>query len=86
MPKSKIVKENPDDEEIPFVIIQEAIIELSKIGRNIKKSQLTERAIFLLIKDMTNTPLIWIKKVLNALPELEKMYIKQPKKKLRKEK
>jgi len=80
MPKVKIVKENPNDEEIPFEIIQESIVRLSQLGKNIKKSRLTDRAVVLLIKDMTDAPMVWIRKVLNAIPELEKTYIKESKK------
>ncbi len=74
--KVKIVKKNPEDEEIPLEIMQDSIISLSKFGQQINKTRLGRRAILLLLKDATGVSFFDTGKILDALPELEKIYLK----------
>lgn len=52
------------------------IATISDLGRAIKNSGLNRRAIVLLLEDMTKVSMNNINKVLDALPELEKTYLK----------
>ena len=52
------------------------IAKVSEVGRAIKNSRLKEAAILTLMKDLTGEPKATIKKILDALPELEKQYLK----------
>lgn len=77
MPKQKTkVTVIQDDESISFSVLASSIKELSKVGNQLKNSPLNEKAIVLLLQDMTKLSRDDIKKVLNALPLLEKTYLK----------
>lgn len=52
------------------------IAAISRAGEILKTQNLKERAILLLLRDMTGLPLDSIKAVLDALPELQKRYCK----------
>jgi len=49
---------------------------VAEMGKMIANSRLTRRAIVLLVKDMTNMTYADIDRVLDALPLLEKKYLK----------
>jgi len=72
-----------DEKEIEIALedIAEAIIKISRLGEAIEKSRLNQRAIILLIQNITKVNRNDIKYVLNALPQLEKTFLKKVKKK-----
>jgi len=49
---------------------------LSEIGKMMQKCRLKRRTIHLLLKDATGLPMHQIKKVIDALPLLEKEFLK----------
>lgn len=74
-------KDIPDEieKEYPIAELERAIAGISKIGKRLKDSRLTDRAIILLIADMTGLGKGTIRRILNALPGLEAAFLK-PKK------
>lgn len=56
------------------------IEQVSALGKKLKASRLNERAILLLVQGIVKLPQSHIREVLDALPELERRYLK-PKKK-----
>lgn len=70
------IKKNEDNPE-PMEIIADAIIEVARGFQKIKTGKLTERAVIVLIKDITGQPVREIEKVLNAAQLLERQFIKQ---------
>lgn len=66
--------------EIILEDIAEAIVKISELGKIIEKSRLNQRAIVLLIQNITKVNRSEITYILNALPQLEKQFLK-PKKK-----
>lgn len=65
--------ENPE----PLEIIAQSIIEISNGFKKLASSKIKPRVLYLLIKDLTGLPIGTIEKVLNAIPELEKQFIKK---------
>jgi len=65
--------------ELPMAleVMEEAILEIGKVGQQIKASKLKQRAVLLLIRDVTSLNMGDIAAVLNAIPELEKLYLKK---------
>lgn len=49
---------------------------IARAGRDISHSRLGKRAVLLLLGDMTGLSMTAIERVLNALPQLEKTYLK----------
>lgn len=78
MPKNKPeIKVTTKEEAMPDLeILAEHIKQLSELGKKLKNSKLKENTILLLIKDHTGIPKHQIKRILDALPELEKIYLK----------
>ena len=64
------------EEPIQFEVLQAEILKLSNVGKQIENSRLTQRAIILLLHDLTKVPRAHIKYILNALPALEGKYLK----------
>lgn len=56
--------------------LADGIANVSAIGKSLKNSALNERAILILLSHMTGEPQVKIKTILDALPELEKRYLK----------
>jgi hypothetical protein len=69
------VKQNPEN-EVPLEIMAESIVALSQFGKKMSASRLRQRAVLLLLKDMTGISPEKIKKILDALPDLEQQYLK----------
>jgi len=66
----------------PVIITEEladAIVKLSEIGKKLKESRLKSRTIALLLRDMTGVSMGHIDLILNAIPILEKTYLKPQK-------
>jgi hypothetical protein len=77
--KIKVVHPNAsnDNPPIPAEIIADAIVEISKGIKAIRNTRLSERAILVLLRDATGLSLNEIRRVLGALDDLEKMYLKK---------
>ncbi len=76
----KVVVKNNDENPIPTEIIAESIIKISDAITKMKSTKLTDRVIYLLIKDSisgSNIGLRDIETVLNAAKDLSKNYIKK---------
>jgi len=65
------------EEPLHLEVLQNEIIKLANVGKQIEKSKLTQRAIILLLHDITKLPQRNIQYVLNALPALADKYIKK---------
>jgi len=75
--KKQSVKVTTKKEEMPSPeILAEEIAAISRAARAFNASRLKQRAILLLLSDMTKLPMTNIQYVLNALPELEATYLK----------
>lgn len=55
----------------------DAVKKLSQVGAALRESNLSERAILILLADITKMSKSDIQKVLNALPRLEKEFLKE---------
>lgn len=56
-----------------------AVMEVSQIGKALAKSGMSDRMVELLIADLTKLPRRDIREVLNALPKLERYYLRKSK-------
>lgn len=65
-----------DTVPLAFEEIADAVMRISDLGSAIMRSNLKQRAILLLIQDITKLPHGDIKKVLDSLPVLRSMYLK----------
>lgn len=71
----KVVQSDP---EIPVEVLATAIEKLSKASAQLNASRLLNRkAILLLLHDVTKVPKRDIEYILNAIPELERIYLKK---------
>ncbi len=68
-----------NDEPLPIEILESSILDISKGMKAINKSRLKRDAIVLLISDVTRLSKSRVSIVLNALDQLEDLYLK-PKK------
>lgn len=81
--KSKIKIIQPDDMElVPVEVLAQSIKKLGYVHKSLQDNGLSERAILLLIHDLTGLAKRDIKAVLNSLGDLEKTYLKQTKVKI----
>lgn len=77
MAKNKVDVCIKDGEEpLAFEVLQPEIVKLANVGKQINESRLKQRAIILLLHDITKIPKAHIKYVLNALPTLKDRYLK----------
>jgi hypothetical protein len=72
--KVKVVHNEVDPE--PIEIIAQSIIDIDAAMKAINNTRLSRRAVVLLIKDQTNLSIGDINRVLTAIGELKKYYIK----------
>lgn len=63
--------------EINLEELADNIKKFADLSKKLNDSKLNEKAILLLIQDQTKLPYHTIKKVLTALPNLEKAYLKK---------
>lgn len=68
LPQVKIVDENKV--EVPIEIIATHIARLADLGERLKNSGLKERAVVLLLKDLSGLSMVDVERVLRALPRL----------------
>jgi len=70
------IKTNEESPE-PVELIAQSIIDISDAFEKIQKSRLSERALLILIKDACGVSLHDIKIVLNTVPKLKHLFLKQ---------
>lgn len=70
--KVKLDEENPE----PMEIVAKAIIDISSAIKKMDAGRLKRRAVVLLIQDQTKLPINHIERVLNAIGDLEKDYVR----------
>lgn len=75
--KTKLKVMQSPDKQVPTEILAQSIVNLSEGMKKIQDSILTERAILVLLKDLTGLPQKDIKAVLDGLAGLEKTYLKK---------
>ncbi len=76
--KTKVVQD--PDKPVAVEIIAQSIVDISKAMKQIGNSRLEERAVVLLIHDLSGVSMGDIKKVLRAGRDLEIMFTKKLKK------
>ncbi len=77
--KDKKVKEEPKMVSVradSLKALADNIEIVARAGRDIRDSRLGKRAVLLLLADATGLSMSAVEKVLNALPQLEKAYLK----------
>jgi len=79
MPKAAKEKK-PTQKEIREKLYElgDGIMKVAKVGEQLQKSNLKERAILLLLRDMTGLSMGDIKAVLEAIPMLDMKFLKEP--------
>lgn len=78
MKKTKIVVTQKENEpEVPVEIIAQSIQEIATKWRQIRRSQLNEHALIILLHHATKIPQVYIRVLLNNLDNLEKLYLKK---------
>lgn len=65
------------EKEVPLEILATSIQKISKSMDEIKKSRLTDRAIMVLMKDLTKLSERDIRRVMDSLLDLERVFIKK---------
>lgn len=66
-----------EPEKAQLLELAGAIEKLSKVGEALRDSRLSEKAILLLLSNMTSLSQRDVKAVLDALPKLEKTFLKE---------
>lgn len=74
--KIKVIQKENED-EIPVEIIASSILKISNAWKQVRKSQLNQKCIVILLAHATKLPQYEVEKVLDGLDELEKMYLKK---------
>jgi hypothetical protein len=62
---------------IPFDVMADAIVKLSQLGEAMRSTRLERKVVLLLLHDMTGINIGVIGVILDAIPQLEKLYLKQ---------
>lgn len=73
-PKIKVVQKSPEHPVLE--IVAQDIKAISNLGRQINTSRLNQKAVIILLAHMTQLPQNTIRMVLDALPQLERQYLK----------
>lgn len=76
MPKQTITVKTDEENPQPVEIIAQSIIDISNAFQKINESRLNRRALVLLIRDQTNLGMNEINLVLNIVPKLKDIYLK----------
>jgi hypothetical protein len=74
MPKTKILQE--PGKEVPTAVLAKSIEEIATGVRKIRSAGLNDRAIEVLLRDSSGVGIAEIQKVLSALENLDKRYLK----------
>lgn len=75
MNKQRVNIKQNEDNPVPKDILAEAIVKMSKAVQDLKRSGLNEKAIIVLVQDITKLPKSDIRAVLNAQYQLAKDYV-----------
>jgi len=76
MRRSKAQKIRVEDDGIGPALLASEIARVSRAAQALLSSRLTNKAIFVLIKDHSGVPMATIEKVLKSAADLEKVYTK----------
>lgn len=76
MKKIKVIQPEKKEDQIPLEILATHIRDVAELGRKINNSKLSRRAICVLMHDATGLSMTIVSQVLDALPQLEKKYLK----------
>lgn len=77
MSKKVTVKQSEKpEEEIPVEVLATHIAKLAEVGKQLKESRLSQRAIVLLLNDATGIGKPAIAQILEAIPDLKRRYLK----------
>lgn len=74
--KINIVQPESKEEKVPLDILATHIREVSRLGKNIERSAMKQETIVILLHESTRVPKGSIRQILEALPELERKYLK----------
>lgn len=69
------VVQDPDN-PIPLDVMADAVVKLAALGKAMDKSRLDRRVVILLLHDITGVNIGVIGVILDAIPQLEKRYLK----------
>ena len=73
---AKVIVKKDEENPEPTEVIAAAIIEISAAIKKMDAGRLKRRAILVLLRDQTGLPMSEIERVLNAIGDLEKDYVK----------
>lgn len=80
MAKTRIIKPQEPEKEIPTEVLAQSILEISLGVKKLLDGRLNERALNVLLREATGVGIAEIKKVLDALEHLDQRYLKPSKK------
>lgn len=75
MKKKLAIKQS--EEEVPFEVMAESIVQISRFVSHVKKSRLSEKALLVLVAHSTGESQKTIKTVLDGLEQLEATYLRK---------
>lgn len=75
--KTKLIQK-PNEPEVPAEILAQSIETVSNGMRKILNTRLNKRALMLLIRDACSLSLTEVEKVLDAIENLDKRFLKKP--------
>jgi hypothetical protein len=74
-PQGIVVKQD-QDEVVPAEVMAQAIVDIGRAMKALSGSRLNARAVRVLLHDATGLPMRSIKAVIDALNDLERIYLK----------
>ena len=74
--ETKVIQDTDKDKEIPIEIIAQSIKNISEGLDKINRSNLTKRAVLLLVADASKERKTTVNKVLNGIDSLKRLYFK----------
>lgn len=74
--KISVVQPKNKDEEIPLEVMAASVVKLAEVGKQLSASRLKQKTVIMLLHDATGVGKREIEAILDALPELEKRYLK----------
>jgi hypothetical protein len=74
--KKKLVVTKNEEAEVPFEVMQQAIVDIAESMRRLSETRVSRRLILALVKDNTGISKEVIGTVLDSLEHLERVYLK----------
>lgn len=74
--KVKVIQPAETEKSVPLEVLAESIRDLAKFGREINASKINRKGILILLSASTGLPKKVIGDILDAVPQLEKQYLK----------